>query len=147
MLACRTLWVVGALGEIRKVPDPICLHPPTPHISGYVFSHPPGLKFKKKMEARELDGGMLIHLLLRYVMSLAQVCNTQPRMSDIYMSAICLTTCTGTHGDTGGAVLLSPTEICDTPPPTPVLPFTSPVLPVCVCGDKAARLEDSHCRW
>lgn len=60
------------------------------------------------MEEGGLDVGMLIHLLLRCVMSLAQVCNTQPRMSDIYVSAICLTTRTGTHGDTGGAVLLSP---------------------------------------
>lgn len=52
VFACRTLWVVGALGEISEVPDPICLHPASPHISGDGFSHPPGLKFKKE------DGGL-----------------------------------------------------------------------------------------
>lgn len=35
---------------------------------------------------------MNIHLPLSYVMNLAHVCNTQPRMSDIYTNAVCLTT-------------------------------------------------------
>lgn len=73
------------------------------------------------MEEGGLDVGMLIHLLLRYVMSLAQVCNTRPRMSDIYTSAICLTTRTGTHGDTGGAVLLSATNVKYVTPPAPTV--------------------------